>query len=134
MLVDGIVTLGCVYQAEAAVFIIAQTIPVLRVLLQSDKPPISSIGSGQSKQKEETVDTRAPSIELVQLPGGRIVAADSDDVKAFKSRQQPQPEQTDQKPATDDLIDAGVVTMASVDDEVHKIWEQMGLSTRAWSK
>lgn len=114
-------TLGCVYQAEAAIFIIAQTIPVIPVLLQSDTPPKSSTISGQTEPKQVTVNTRTSNIELVQLPGGRIVAADSDDGRAFQSRQHSQPEQVIQPRRMGDLIDAGVGREAPVDDEVHKI-------------
>lgn len=108
--------LGGVYQAKAAVFIIAQTIPVIRVLLQSDTLPKSSTISGQTKPKQVAVNTRTPNIELVQLPGGRIVAADSDDGRALQSRQHSQPEQVIQPRRTGDLIDAGVGREAPVDD------------------
>ena len=81
-------------------------------------------------------EQKRASIELVQLPSGKIVTASSQEGKAFKmSRAMETTSQSTaaQEPAltTETYQRASGV---SVDDEVHRIWAEMGLSRRAWSK
>lgn len=107
---DLVVTL-CLNQAEASVSIIAQAVPVLRVLIQSwgkptprgssDSPAVSGQNTpgaegsiARPKNTGAAVDrqdgvlqagpldiTGADDIELVQLPSGKIVPRDSEEAK-----------------------------------------------------
>ncbi|KUI73283.1 hypothetical protein VM1G_09111 [Cytospora mali] len=140
----GAVTIYCIQQAEVAVFIIAQTIPVLRVLLNrepksSQGDPVGSIAgfpldSGADEGKSLAVETgREASIELVQLPSGKIVAADSEEGKEFKASAEEEnagQARVVDSPGTPEQAVGGVAN----DDEVHRIWADMGLSRRAWSQ
>lgn len=146
-IIDGVVASYCLIQAEAAVFIIAQTIPVIRVMLQSGgspptSRPITSVveptysrpDKGKAPASEPTLEAHE-SIELVQLPTGKIVDATSEEGKAFKaspeaSRQDEAAAAQESGGARDGASGAG----PSFEDEVHKAWADMGLSTRAWSK
>lgn len=135
----------CFHQAEAAVFIIAQTIPVIRVMFQSEYASHRSTASSRAvSTKSKTPRPNAANegsqpVELVQLPSGRIVAADSEEGRAAQSQGaieskgalglQP-PDVTVTPPPQQD---AGQRTRGD-GDEVHRIWEEMGLSRRAWSK
>lgn len=144
--VDGVVASYCLIQAEAAVFIIAQTLPVIRVMFQSNmssptshpvtsvaEPTYSRKGKGKGKAPAPELPTGAhEGVELVQLPTGKIVAASSEEGKAFKefsgvSRPAETAESTSGQGGS---REAG----PSFEDEVHKAWADMGLSTRAWSK
>lgn len=148
-------------QGEAAISIVAQTIPVIRVLLQQGDS--SSVGRAPSSRQPTAAktkndlglegpqtgagagDSKTQSIALVQLPTGRIVPADSDEGRAYQREQQQQQQQTvlqsreeevveEQQQREDVIADAPRDTLITIDDEVHKIWQEMGLSRRAWSK
>lgn len=135
----------CLHQAEAAVFIIAQTMPVIRVMFQSENASYrSSVSSRAASARSKTPKLAALSeatqpVELVQLPSGRIVAANSDEGRAAQSQRAP-----DGEDARGVLPPDVTVTSSSRQetrqsthrggDEVHRIWEEMGLSRRAWSK
>lgn len=96
-------------------------------------------------------------IELVQLPSGKIVRADSEEGKAHeqskegrtsldivpvpgqsesaeasKSAQAHAPEEA-KAPVTPKLAPRQADSPEEVDDETHKLWADMGLSRRAWS-
>lgn len=151
---DGVIAIGCAMQGEAAVFIVAQTIPVIRVLLQSHDVAsrrASSSPTLDTKSKQEhsaamMAESRPESIGLVQLPTGKIVRADSEEGRAFQSQEAVSPR--DVGPTSDPSAEPtgikehsvvaprhkGTDTLITVDDEVHRIWEEMGLSRRAWSK
>lgn len=75
----------------------------------------------------ETIHEAGESIELVQLPSGKIVQADSEEGKAFKASQQSEAAAV---PETQ-LPQASGFDM---DDKVHQVWADMGLSRRAWSQ
>lgn len=89
----------------------------------------------------ETIEEVRPSIEMLQLSSGRIVPADSEEGRAFKSAQTA----TDVEQITP-LSDRGPTEAKApsrmgqhesgvpADDEVHKLWSEMGLSRRVWSK
>ncbi|KAI7780649.1 hypothetical protein LA080_015808 [Diaporthe eres] len=141
----GVVAVCCFHQAEAAVFIIAQTIPVIRVMFQSEYASHRSTASSRAVSKKSKTPNPNLSnevsqpVELVQLPSGRIVAADSDEGRAAQSQRTPEgksvlnvqpPDVTVTSPPQQD---AGQRTRRE-GDEVHRIWEEMGLSRRAWSK
>lgn len=137
-------------QVEVSIYIVAQTIPLLRVWLLGDstrdsKAPDSP--AGQTAPNGVDQKTPAPgldsiqevraSIELVQLPSGKIVAADSEEGKALKSSQ------AGDKTGASAPTAEPVITQpqavhggrgVDLDDETHRIWADMGLSRRAWSK
>ncbi|KUI73284.1 hypothetical protein VM1G_09110 [Cytospora mali] len=147
----GAVTIWGLLQAEVAIYVVAQTIPLLRVLLLSDlskdsKSPGSStrLSATNSKNKGKTptagvepVQEVRTSIELVQLPSGKIVAAGSEDGKPFGSSEagsktgQAAPT-TEMATSEPQLVQGG--SGVTLDDETHRIWADMGLSRRAWSK
>lgn len=136
-------------QAEITIYIAAQTMPLIRVMLQgkssSTAATASRAAAGQSSALNKwkspatrlgsTQQARA-SVELVQLPSGRIVTATSEEGKTFKASEA---ERTtgqlgtaqDPAPCTETNQGASEVT---VDDEVHRVWAGMGLSRRAWSQ
>lgn len=141
----GVVAVCCLHQAESAVFIIAQTIPVIRVMLQSEDTSLRSTTSSRpasTRPKSGAGPTQATEpIELIQLPSGRIVAADSEEARAVsQSREVPrgigalaaQP-RADVTVASPPQQGAGQ-RIFRADDDVHRIWHEMGLSRRAWSK
>ncbi|ROW10146.1 hypothetical protein VMCG_01838 [Cytospora schulzeri] len=146
----GAVTIWGLLQAEVTIYVVAQTIPLLRVLLLSDssrdsKSPGSAAGRTSPNRSEkgrppagiDSIQEVRPSIELVQLPTGKIVSADSEEGQAFKSSQAG--ENTGRAtPATETAISQPQLsqggTGVSPDDETHRIWADMGLSRRAWSK
>lgn len=127
-------------------FIIAQTIPVIRVMFQSEDASLrSSTSSRAMSTKSKTTKTAMPNeasrpVELVQLPSGRIVAADSEEGRASQSREvskdtgtrgvQPLPDVTVTSPPQHEAAQR----TRRGDEEVHRIWQEMGLSRRAWSK
>lgn len=157
-MIDGAVTIWALLQAEVTIYVVAQTIPLLRVLFLSDSSrdskPRGSTGGRTSpnrsdKEKHPAAGTDSvqevrPSIELVQLPTGRIVPADSEEGREFRA--------STSRVASPETPGAGRETPASaisaprpreeqgragvpqLDDEVHRIWADMGLSRRAWSK
>lgn len=127
-------------------FIIAQTLPVIRVMFQSntsspDSHPDTSVvepnysrkgkGKGKAPAPELPIGTHE-GVELVQLPTGKIVAASSEEGKAFResSTQPTLVETVESTSAQGGTREAG----PNFEDEVHKAWADMGLSTRAWSK
>lgn len=136
-------------QAEITIYIAAQTMPLIRVMLQGrssstvstrSRPAISPTSpSGKCKSPViglDNIQQSLPSVELVQLPSGRIVAATSEEGQAFKTSEagrtvsQPRVAQgpgaaTEANPRASEV---------AVDDEVHRIWAEMGLSRRAWSQ
>lgn len=148
-MIDGVVASYCLIQAEAAVFIIAQTLPVIRVMLQTRGPspisgPATSVvepmaspsGKGKAPALESTLGEHE-SIELVQLPTGKIVAASSDEGKAFKTAADQSLRQPEAAIAARESTHGhGETSLAGLnfEDEVHKAWADMGLSARAWSK
>lgn len=153
-------------QGEAAISIVAQTIPVIRVLLQPGGSSSYTASSTRRASRGRRMDAktvtkgddpagadggRVQSIALVQLPTGRIVPANSEEGRALArdeaaaaaavvtqeeeeaaaaaaavgSRDVP-PEATDGQGEVPSDVDE--------DDEVHRIWQEMGLSRRAYSK
>lgn len=144
--IDGVVASYCLIQAEAAVFIIAQTLPVLRVMWQSGgsssisrlvtsvaEPTYSQSRKGKAPASEPTLGAHE-SVELVQLSSGKIVAATSEEGKAFKALSEAS-RQADAVLAPERAaqgVNSG--TELNFEDNVHKVWADMGLSTRAWSK
>lgn len=147
----------CLQQAEVVTYIVAQAIPLLRVVYLGDTSnvgpmSVSEVASTRLADKAKFPATAQEitsevDIELVQLPTGRIVAADSEEGEAFKAAQQ-----APKKPAAAQtgLLDAGrggdvsgdqglapaqeVHSGVAVDDKVHRLWADMGLSRRAWSQ
>lgn len=162
-------------QAEAAVFIIAQTIPIIRITLQTHssasrvvtsvaEPRYSSSNNknyycnsqGEGSDKAQELPASAPQprprsnlyegVELVQLPTGRIVRADSEEGRALtgseaskaaaavtagtgtRTRMTPQPF------AVVVAGGGGGEQSRPGEDEVHRLWADMGLSKRAWSR
>lgn len=80
---------------------------------------------------------RSTSIELVQLSSGKIVAADSEEGRAFKALGSAEGDATGQTRAVASLSAPGqehAPSEVTNDDEVHMIWADMGLSRRAWSR
>lgn len=66
-----------------------------------------------------------PEMELVVLPSGRVVRADSREGEAFKASQNAEDTQpTEAQPQEE----------SSERDEVHETWAAMGLSKKAWSQ
>lgn len=140
--IDGIVACYCLIQAEAAVFIIAQTLPVIRVILLSGgtSAPSRLVTSvieptyGQDAKGKATAPAPPPppgahdSIELVQLESGRIVAATSEEGKAFKASSQA-PQQAEASVAREPAAEQDEISGAerSFADEVHQTWADMGL-------
>lgn len=77
-------------QAEVAAFIVAQAIPVLRVLMTSKGTTGRQSQQGLTRASVRKV-ANAPAtaidegdIDLFQLPSGKIVRADSEEVKAYE--------------------------------------------------
>ncbi|KAJ0122661.1 hypothetical protein J7T55_003176 [Diaporthe amygdali] len=138
----GWVALVGLFQAEVGIYIVAQAIPLLRVfyLGQTNR---SSRSSGSIREAAtpsfvgkkmttrvtggETIHEADESIELVQLPSGRIVQANSEEGKAFRASR---PAQSADVPETQAQQASGF----NMDDEVHRVWADMGLSRRAWSQ
>lgn len=137
-------------QAEISVYIVAQTVPLLRVLSFKKKKTagsetatqVASVAElnphPQGKARATTttmISERQPSIELVQLPGGKIVAADSEEGRQFQASQ-PRVAETSgtaaaaMTPRLDQ--EAETVTPArrhsantGIEDEVHRLWADM---------
>lgn len=148
----GIVATYCLIQAECAVFIIAQSIPVIRVMLQSGGPSpasrlVSSVAEpdhgAKGKQPATAVPAAEENIELVQLASGKIVRADSEEGWAHRAaEEQHEPAGEGERGRRLDLLEpAGVrsgnnrgSSLVAADDEVHRIWMELGLSKRAWSQ
>lgn len=136
-------------QAEITIYIAAQTMPLIRVMFQGRSSSTASVGSRSvitptspsHKMKApvtglDNVQQARASVELVQLPNGGIVAATSEEGRAFKAseaeRTVSQP-RAGQEPGNTTESNPRVSEVA-VDDEVHRIWAEMGLSRRAWSQ
>lgn len=130
------------FQAEVGIYIVAQAIPLLRVFyLGQTNRSSRSAGSVQEATTPsfvgkkmttrvtggETIHEADESIELVQLPSGRIVQANSEEGKAFRASR---PAQCVDVPETQAQQASGF----NMDDEVHRVWADMGLSRRAWSQ
>lgn len=144
------IVIWALLQAEVAVYIIAQVIPLLRVMVLGEGSKASvrpeavektSRARGLDKGKTAAVGLGSITevgVELVQLPGGKIVPADSEEARAEFG--------TSQAPGTGEVASPEVAASAppppqeggyrgpELDDEVHKKWSDMGLSRRAWSK
>lgn len=77
-------------------------------------------------------------VELVQLPSGKIVPADSEEARASQeaSSQAPRTEAINTSPegAASAPPPQEEYGGPDLDDEVHRKWSDMGLSRRAWSK
>lgn len=107
--------------------------PASRPVTSVAEPTYSRKGKGKSKAPAPELPSNAhEGVELVQLPTGKIVAASSEEAKAFKessgvSRPAEAAESTGAQGETREAAQ-------SFEDEVHKAWADMGLSTRAWSK
>lgn len=140
-------------QAEISVYIVAQTVPLLRVLSFKKKKTTGSRTTTQiasvaeidprSKGKSQATATtmlseRQPSIELVQLPGGKIVAADSEEGRQFQASQSSQPRDAgasgDTPMAESQRLQHGAESMTTaqrnsantgIEDEVHRLWADM---------
>lgn len=130
------------FQAEVAIYIVAQAIPLLRVFyLGRTKGPSRAAGSVQGAPTTsfvgnkmttrvtggQTIHQADESIELVQLPSGKIVQANSEEGRAFKESR---PNEGATAPPTQLEQTSGF----NMDDEVHRMWSDMGLSRRAWSQ
>lgn len=142
-------------QAEITVYIVAQTVPLLRVLSFKKKKTsrasghsdtgrttsvVAETGKGskaQAKQQAATVVAsqlrQQPSVELVQLPSGKIVAADSEAGRRFQAAASREPP-TDIAGATGPMPQEAETAIAaaqgrnsvnSVEDEVHRLWADM---------
>lgn len=141
-------------------YIVAQAIPLLRVLLTTGGGSKASSQASARVSPREVSEAKVPDeggFALVQLPSGKIVPADSEEGKPHV---QPSKQgQTDLNIAqlSDQTVESSkstqIQTMArastlvtpqltaqtvladpEIDDEVHRLWEDMGLSRRAWSK
>lgn len=75
----------------------------------------------------ETIHETDESIELVQLPSGKIVQANSEEGLAFKASRA-------KEGATAPQTQLQQTTGFNMDDKVHQVWADMGLSRRAWSQ
>ncbi|KAI3391042.1 hypothetical protein diail_8093 [Diaporthe ilicicola] len=100
-----------------------------------DASGISATSSRAVSPKTKTpkpapVDEASQPVELIQLPSGRIVPADSDEGRASQGQVIQPPDIT----VTSPKQQRERRSEARGDDEVHRIWEEMGLSRRAWSK
>lgn len=134
-------------QAEVAVYIIAQVIPLLRVMVLGEGSKASERGMAVSgiasvrdldKGKSPTSGTEGISevgLELTQLSGGKIVPVDSEEARAEREMleapktEAPTSEANAPSPPSQEQVGG-----PQVDDEVHRKWSDMGLSRRAWSK
>jgi hypothetical protein len=136
------VALVGLFQAEVAIYIVAQAIPLLRVFYlgrtkgssrsagsAQEAAPASFVGNKMTRRVTggQTIHETDESVELVQLASGRIVQGNSEEGKAFKASR---PDAGAPAPETQLQQTTGF----SVDDEVHRIWAEMGLSRRAWSR
>lgn len=143
---DASTVAGCTLQVEAAIYIVAQTIPVVRVLIMgSSAPSRASISSGTHVTEPRPAPRRdAPvfteeDIELVQLPSGRIVAATSEEGRAFQATLCPQPDVESSLEQHTSLA-VGIEQDHNQErdnvgnDEVHRAWAESGMSKRAWSQ
>lgn len=130
------------FQAEVAIYIIAQAIPLLRVFYLGrtkgtsraagsvqEAPTASFVGKKMTTRVTggQTIHQADESIELVQLPSGKIVQANSEEGRAFKESR---PDEGPTAPQTQ----SGQTSGFNMDDEVHRIWSDMGLSRRVWSQ
>lgn len=145
-------------QSEVAIYIIAQTVPLLRVLLSQSSSQThiarsiieidannggNMKGKGPATGRETNCATPDPyeGVEMLQLPSGRIVTADSAEGEAFKASQ---PASGAAAGATAPSAGQGLSAQAQPptgegsarvnDDKVHELWLSMGLSKRAWSQ
>lgn len=149
-------TIWALLQAEVTIYVVAQTIPLLRVLFlgnsSRDSKSRGSVTGRTSPNTDRSERGKYPaaagtdasqgvrqSIELVQLPTGKIVSADSEEGQAHKAApatettvraMPPASEIATPQPVAVEQGGAGVM----MDDEIHRIWADMGLSRRAWSK
>lgn len=152
--------LYCLQQAEITMYIVAQAIPLLRVLYLGEASSFRAASinsdtaarqSGKGKSPATAQDlTSEVDIELVRLPTGRIVAASSEEGKAHKASEEGQaikktePAQTGELDAErgghasagQGLAPAQEVRQSAIDvhDGVHRLWADMGLSRRAYSQ
>lgn len=129
-------------QGEITVYVVAQSMPLIRVLLQGRSSSVERTGGSQPKtthagQRTGAHPGQAPdtAIELIQLPSGRIVPADSEEGKPFKASGMGRAvDNTVTDNTTRPLTPVDQVSAAVIDDEVHRVWAGMGLSKRAWSQ
>lgn len=82
-----------------------------------------------------TIQEVRASVELVQLPSGKIVRADSQEGKAHQAPEAPAQTETAERKQNDNSMqpDQNAPTPAA-DDEAQRIWAAMGLPRRAWSQ
>lgn len=136
-------------QAEVAVYIIAQVIPLLRVMVLGEGSkagskraaavsPIRELDQRKSPATAQVGSMNEAAIELIQLSSGRIVPVDSQEARAEAAERE-----TSGAPRTGTSISGDVASVPppqegyggpEIDDAVHKKWSDMGLSRRAWSK
>lgn len=138
---------------EIVVYIIAQTVPLLRVLWLGDsisrQDSVVELRHGTATKSKTTPASASvdmltgghENMELVALPSGKIVRADSEEGRAFRASQPPA-EDTAAQPAANleerTVADDGdgnrnKRSTTSADDHVHELWADMGLSRRVWS-
>lgn len=159
MPIDGSFVVFGLHQFEITIYVVAQTVPLLRVLYlgseskvkankKSPRPEglVEESGMAGQLMKGKVTATRETvhDIELVQLTNGKIVARDSEEGKAFEKSQAAASKSAGTAAAqvtaegllVADVLEApeGVAGAAIVDDEVHKLWMDMGLTRRAWSQ
>lgn len=135
---DGALTMFGLMQGETVIYIVAQAIPLIRVLVvgsvkDSDEAPnatgsVREIGKGKSPRTGLDSIAEAP-IELVQLSSGKIVPADSEEARAEFG-----PSKASTSAQVAPLEDQTRPAARDVDDPVHKNFKDMGLSERAWSQ
>lgn len=124
-------------------YIIAQAIPLIRVLIvgegrhksNADAVSVSGVLSVNEVSKGPNIVTEVDiigheGVELVQLPTGRIIRADSDEGLAFQ-QQSSQAQRGSNQPAT---VLPNSEEAPPVYDKVHQTWADMGFSKRAWSQ
>lgn len=146
---DGAVVITCLVQAPVPLYFIAQTIPLVRVILQKDERETRLAGSvneitprnRMAKQgKKPTATAIEPlsearlSVELVVLPSGKVVRADSDEAQVANV-QALQSEAGPSQPAVAASVEQQDPEQLGPDaqDPVHENWAKMGFSKRAWS-
>ncbi|KAJ4391652.1 hypothetical protein N0V93_005271 [Gnomoniopsis smithogilvyi] len=144
----GAIVIWALLQAEVAVYIIAQVIPLLRVMVlgEGSKASLRPSALAEPARAQRTDKGKSPAIglgsitevgvELVQLSSGKIVPADSEEARieretteaSKREAQTPEAIVPSEPPPQEEYGGP------DLDDEVHRKWSDMGLSRRAWSK
>lgn len=138
VVLDGSILSWSLLQMEVAMYIIAQAIPLIRVLIvgeagsqqqnEGSAPVVASVSENIKRPSAAAAldVTGHEDLELVQLPSGRVVRADSEEGSAFRQQQQ--------QAASLVNTHENVAENAVVHDKVHQAWSDSGFSRRAWSK